>query len=141
MKAVPVRSVEGSGYRQCSVEEATHIGLRLPGPTTMNRLFLPVIIKGRREGTGCWTWNGSTDLPTLRPSVLTTAGHFVKGFDPEKDFCWCKYNEQRPNEKVQFQCFRCHSWINAGLVQFLDDCSHELRNQTLALLEIPTTDL
>jgi len=35
----------------------------------MNR-FVPVQIKGTREGTGNWTWNGDVDYPTLKPSLL-----------------------------------------------------------------------
>jgi hypothetical protein len=100
--AKPVRLVHGQGYQPCAVEEATHVTLNIPGPS--GRLTLPVIIKGTREGTGCWTWNGSTTAPTLRPSVLTTAHDY-----------------------------RCHSWINDGAAQFLGDCSHDMRGQTVPL--------
>lgn len=105
MKAKPVRLIYGKGYEPCSIDEATHLTLNIPGPTGL--LTLPVILSGRREGTGCWTWNGSTEAPTLRPSVLT------EGHD-----------------------FRCHSWINDGNTQFLDDCSHDMRGQTIPLLDI-----
>lgn len=100
--AKPVRLVYGQGYEPCQIDEATHVTLNIPGPT--GRLTLPVIRSGTRDGTGCWTWNGSTTAPTLRPSVLTT------GHD-----------------------YRCHSWINDGAAQFLDDCSHELKGTTVAL--------
>lgn len=111
MKAAPVRLVYGQGYFPCTVDEATHVQLKVPGPTGL--LCLPVILSGKREGTGCWTWNGSTDAPTLRPSVLTEGR-----------------NEQG--------AFRCHSWINDGQVQFLDDCSHSMRNTTVPLQDVPT---
>lgn len=104
MKAKPVKLIYGKGYEACSIEEATHVALNIPGPTGV--LHLPVILKGRRDGTGCWTWDGDTEAPTLRPSVLT-----------------------RNHE------FRCHSWINDGKARFLDDCSHELAGQTVDLLE------
>lgn len=105
MKAKPVKLIYGQGYEPCSIEDATQVTLNIPGPT--GRLTLPVILSGTREGTGCWTWNGSTEAPTLRPSILT------EGHD-----------------------FRCHLWINDGQVQFLDDCSHELRNQLVPLLDV-----
>ena len=105
MKAMPVKLIYGVGYEACSIEDATHVKLNIPGPTGM--LTLPVILSGKRDGTGCWTWNGSTDSPTLRPSVLTT------GRD-----------------------FRCHSWINDGAAQFLSDCSHGFRGQTVPLYAI-----
>lgn len=105
MKAKPVKNVIGKGYVECLVNEATHVMLNIPGPTGI--LTLPVILHGTRKGTGCWTWNGSTDKPTLRPSVLTT-GHN----------------------------FRCHSWINDGQAQFLPDCSHDFAGKTLELLNV-----
>lgn len=105
MKAKPVRLTPHDGYEQCSIDDATHVTLNIPGPTGL--LTLPVIRRGTRDGTNCWTWNGSTDAPTLRPSVLS------RGHD-----------------------WRCHSWINDGAAQFLDDCSHELKGQTVALLDV-----
>jgi len=106
VKAKPVRVAEGTGYVECGCQEATHITMRLPGPTGL--LTLPVLQgSATRAGTGCWTWNGSTEAPTLRPSVLTT-GHN----------------------------WRCHSWITDGNVQFLADCSHEMANTTASLLDV-----
>lgn len=105
MKARPVRLTPRAGYEECTVEQATHVTLRMPGPTGL--LTLPVIRGGTRDGTGCWTWNGSTDAPTLRPSVLTRASNW-----------------------------RCHSWVNDGAVQFLPDCTHDLAGMTVALLEV-----
>ncbi len=116
MKAKPVKLIPGSGWQECPIAEATHVTLNVPGPT--GELTLPVILRGTRDGTGCWTWNGSTDTPTLRPSVLTN-GHYFDRADGMKT---------KP--------FRCHSWINDGHAQFLDDCSHELRGQTVALLDV-----
>lgn len=69
--------------------------------------MLPVMIGGRREGTPNWTWNGSVDKPTLKPSILT------RGHD-----------------------FTCHSWVTDGKIQFLGDCTHEFANRTLDLLDI-----
>lgn len=111
MKAKPVRLIHGVGYEQCPTSEATHVTLNIPGPT--GKLTLPVIQRGKREGTGCWTWNGETESPTLRPSVLTEG-----------------YREAIGGK------FRCHSWINDGAAQFLGDCSHELANKTVALLDV-----
>ena len=111
MKAKPVRLLHGVGYEQCPASEATHVTLNIPGPT--GQLTLPVIQRGRRDGTGCWTWNGDTESPTLRPSVLTEGYSEVIGGK-----------------------FRCHSWINDGAAQFLGDCSHDLANKTVALLDV-----
>lgn len=133
MKALPVKIVQNKGFEVCSIEEATHITLNLPGPTY--KITLPIILKGKREGTGCWTWNGDTERPTLKPSVLTQSGCFDVNHRLGNS-CWCIYNKEHPNENVPFNCFRCHSWINEGQVLFLSDCTHELKNQTLDLLEL-----
>lgn len=107
MKAKPLKKV-GDSYVECEVEESTHIMLNLPGPISTR--LLPIIRKGTRAGTHCWSWNGDTDFPTLKPSIL---------------------NDFRPHDTLV-----CHTWITDGKVIFLDDCSHEWRGQTLDLLEI-----
>lgn len=114
MRAKPVKLVPGSGYHECAKAEATHVTLNIPGPTGL--LTLPVLLHGPRENTPCWTWNGSTDAPTLRPSVLTQGSFF------DRD------DKVRP--------FRCHSWINDGHAQFLDDCSHEMKGKTVLLHDL-----
>lgn len=93
-------------WTPCKPSEATHLMMERPGP--FRNLLLPVMIGGTRAGTPNWTWNGSVTAPTLRPSVLTKDG----------------------------QGAVCHSWITDGRIQFLDDCTHELRGQTLELLEV-----
>jgi hypothetical protein len=105
MKAKPVKLLPGEGYIECLISEATHITLNFPGPVGL--LTLPIIIRGTRDGTNCWTWNGSIETPTLKPSILTT-------------------NHE----------FRCHTWITNGKACFLDDTSHDLRGQTLDLLDV-----
>lgn len=57
-----------------------------------------------------WTWNGSLTAPTFTPSLL------CNGADPRT---------------------RCHSYITDGRIQFLDDCAHALKGQTV---EIPDWD-
>lgn len=111
MKAKPVKLVFGDGYVDTSIQDATHVTLNFPGPVGL--LTLPVIISGTRDGTGCWTWNGDIEKPTLRPSVLTQGSNF------------------------EHENFRCHTWVNDGQAQFLDDCNHELRGQTVDMLEVP----
>ena len=96
---------ENNCFTPCSPSEATHLKFVVPGP--VGQLLLPVMIGGTRAGTNNWTWNGSVESPTLRPSVLT----------------W--------NERLGL---RCHSWINDGRAQFLDDTSHEFKGQTVPLV-------
>lgn len=110
MKAKPVKLVYAQGYFPCSAAEATHVELNMPGP--LSHRYIPVILRGSRKDTGCWTWNGDTEKPTLHPSILTEGYGFTD------------------------QLHRCHTWVNDGMAQFLPDCSHELAGQTVELLDI-----
>lgn len=115
-KARPVRLESGRGYVECPAAEATHLTLRIPGPTGL--LTLPVVQGNTtRAGTGAWTWNGSTEAPTLRPSVLT-----------------------QYQSALAERSWRCHSWINDGAAQFLADCSHSMAGQTVPLLAVDESE-
>lgn len=106
MKAKPMRFDGVKTWTPCAPNEATHVLLHRPGP--FPNLLLPVMTGGRRAGTGNWTWNGSVTAPTLRPSIRTQDGEGTI----------------------------CHSWVTDGRIQFLADCTHELRGQTVDLLDV-----
>lgn len=55
-----------------------------------------------------WNWNGDMEKPTFSPSLL------VNGMTDQ----------------------RCHSFVNNGQIQYLDDCWHELRGKTIDIPEI-----
>lgn len=87
----------------------------------LKKRIIPVQVKGTREGTPCWTWNGSLDAPTLKPSILTT----FDGIDA--DGC---------AKRVL-----CHSFVNDGMVQFLSDCTHALAGQIVPLEDAIAGDI
>ncbi len=134
MKAKPVKIVSDQGPVQCPIGEATHVTLHMPGP--VGTITLPVILSGSRDGTDSWSWNGDTEKPTLKPSVLVRSGHFAPHFNPKEDTFWCTYNQAHPDEAPSFHCYICHTWVNDGRAIFLPDCSHALVNQTIDLLDI-----
>ena|SRR5689334_2106717 len=69
-----------------------------------------VTVNGKLNESGAtWEWNGSIDSPTFNPSLLVN-----------KDF---------PEN-------RCHSFVKDGKIQFLDDCFHSLKGQTVELPEV-----
>ena len=105
-----------------------------------NELHMISIAQGR------WTWNGDSEKPTFDPSVLVRSGHFVEERHKPGDTCWCTFYRDNPTEKpdessLRFKCGRCHSFVRAGQIQFLDDCSHALKGQTVALPPIPAAYL
>lgn len=113
MKAKPYKREMRDGQEwviPCEVADAELVMLHLPGP--LSTLHIPVILKGKREGTGNWTWNGDTEKPTLRPSILND------------------FRKHDPDGMVN------HIWITDGNVIFLDDCTHELAGQTLPMLDV-----
>lgn len=112
MKAKPLKinkNKEETGYIQCEVSEATHIELNMP--CNLPFRILPIILKGSRDNNAgvVWSWNGDTEKPTLKPSILT---------------------------KSEYEHKRCHSFVKDGMVQFLSDCSHENVGKTIKLLEV-----
>jgi hypothetical protein len=75
-----------------------------------------------------WAFNGDFEKPTLSPSILVRSGHYAK--DAEPGNCWCDFSE-RTGQTSDFKCFRCHSFVTDGRIQFLSDCTHELAGQTV----------
>jgi len=108
VKAKPMKSVP-SGWEPCEPGEATHVRLCMPGP------FANRILKVQPGSPTGWRWNGSTESPTLTPSILTRGGVGDVG----------EYTEHV-----------CHSFVTDGRVQFLSDCTHEFAGQTVDLLEV-----
>jgi len=124
MKARPLR-FDGECWHPCEVNEATHIEINTPGPYTTR--FIPVILKGTRKGTGCWTWNGDTEKPTLKPSISTKGTVPITNEEADRILA---------GEKIEPKPLNCHTWITDGKVKFKNDCTHELAGQTLDLLEL-----
>lgn len=57
-----------------------------------------------------WSFNGDLERPTFQPSILCNASF------PES---------------------RCHSYVTDGRIQFLADCHHALKGQTVELPDVP----
>ncbi|MDQ8206217.1 DUF6527 family protein [Coraliomargarita sp. SDUM461003] len=68
---------------------------------------LPVIQSGNRDAANAWTWNGSEDKPTLRPSIKTDHGDGTM----------------------------THVWLNDGMCQHLADSTDGHAGKTLPLIQ------
>ena len=66
-----------------------------------------------------WSWNGDRERPTVQPSVRV---FLPAGTDPE----W-----QRPEKTL------CHLFIKDGMIEFLPDCDHDLKGQTVPVADWP----
>lgn len=65
-------------------------------------------IEGEDKPTPCWDWDGSRTKPTFEPSIL-----------------------------VQFIDKHCHSYLRAGVWEFLGDSTHSLAGQKVKMVPIP----
>ncbi len=61
-------------------------------------------------GRPCWGWDGNAEAPTFTPSVLVT---------------------------MPWRNMVCHSFVRAGMIEFLGDCTHALKGQTVPLPDWP----
>jgi hypothetical protein len=72
----------------------------------------PIVKRSTPSQRPLWDWNGDLEKPTLSPSILVT---------------W-EYGEAR-EKRV------CHSFVRAGRIEFLGDCTHKCAGQTVDLPE------
>jgi hypothetical protein len=50
-----------------------------------------------------------------------------------------EYQRAVKGETIQLEDTVCHSWVTNGRIQFLSDCTHSLKDQTVELPEIYQT--
>ncbi len=75
-----------------------------------------------KTSPGGWTFDGNADAPTFLPSVLVT----YNGADA---------GQSRGEHKAPPS--RCHSFVKAGKIDFLGDCTHALAGKTVDLPDWP----
>src|SRR4051812_17686046 len=68
----------------------------------------------KNKNSAIWSFNGDMNKPTFNPSLL---------------LCWT--DTESGNVEVV-----CHSFIRDGHIQFLGDCTHELKGQTVELPDL-----
>jgi hypothetical protein len=88
-----------------------YVGFHCPGCDDYHQI---------RTGENGWTWDGSAEAPTFSPSVLVT---YAANPDASDEFA--EWRTAR----------RCHSFVRAGRIEFLSDCTHALAGQTVDLPE------
>lgn len=71
------------------------------------------------DGREIWGYNDNDDSPTFSPSIKVT-----------------QYDWEDMNKINNL----CHSFVREGKIQFLSDCTHELKGQTVELPDWPFKD-
>jgi len=77
---------------------------------------------------GRWLFSGDFDAPSFSPSVLVT------GKQPLTEE---QYHRVLEGEVFPLKDTVCHSFVRSGRIEFLADCTHELRGTTVDLPDFP----
>lgn len=70
-----------------------------------------------------WSFNGKPDAPTFTPSMNIRIGPYSE-------------NSERAG-----QMDVCHYFVRDGQIQFLADCTHAMKGQTVPLMPIPANQM
>lgn len=107
-------------------------------------------VNGRKNGAGAtWQFNGDVNNPTITPSIKAWSD-----YDDHSTLTDADYGPWYPHPKVAAASTRdvlpgskhklvhvtfcCHSFVTNGKIQFLNDCTHDLKGQTIELPELGT---
>ena len=93
-----------------------------------NMLHAVTIQKAEGRQEPVWKMSGSGDSLTFSPSIKVTYRH-PKGYSDE--------NPAPMDYEGPYVDDICHSFVKEGRIQFLNDCSHSLKNQTVNLPYLP----
>jgi hypothetical protein len=96
--------------------------IKLTGSPAIGVFFCPgcqeehaITIRPAPPDRPAWEFDGNLEAPTLNPSILRTWRSGVPEEHPDRT---------------------CHSFVRAGKIEFLGDCTHALRGQTVELPEV-----
>lgn len=81
-----------------------------------------------------WEWNGDMNAPTFSPSIKVTYDHMsAEGRGRCAEF-HLQHGRQPTRDEVPYdQHDICHSFVKDGVIEFLGDCTHALRGQTVPI--------
>lgn len=88
-------------------------------------------------GPSGWKWNGDAERPVFSPSILVQGHRLTRNAEGK----WVGGWERDAAGNLIPE--RCHSYVGSadgstpGRIQFLGDCTHDLKGQTVNLPEWP----
>lgn len=78
-----------------------------------------------------WTFDGDVNNPTFNPSFKHEGCKTIK----DENGCWTGEweldGQGKPIQEI------CHYHLHNGILHFCPDCSHDLKNQSIPLPELP----
>lgn len=75
--------------------------------------------KGEHQMDERWKFDGNLELPSFEPSL-----HYRCNTPDMKEY------------RKECASTVCHSFIRAGMIEYLNDCTHALAGQTVPLLDL-----
>lgn len=86
-------------------------------------VYCPACERGHRfaivneaDPANVWQFDGNMDHPTFTPSLLISSSYWR-------------------NERWEPEI--CHSYLRAGVWEFLNDCTHDLAGQKVSMVDFP----
>lgn len=79
-----------------------------------------IAVYEKQDNGAIWTFNENIESPTFNPSLLIKTGKYANSLFID-------------NEGLSSIC---HSFIKDGKIEFLSDCTHKLKSQTIELKDI-----
>ncbi len=103
-------------------DNPSYIAFFCPGCEYLHSIYVgPLGVPGADKIS--WGFNGDDNKPTITPSILNRTGKFA---DPD----W-----KEPDEPGVWSTI-CHCFVRDGNIQFLNDCTHKLKGQTVPLPDL-----
>lgn len=103
------------------------VGFHCPG---CNEMHIVNVDPADRGHAPVWGFNGNYETPTFTPSINVTG---VRRLTEDERTRLMAGETIEPVPRV------CHSFVNDGQIQFLNDCTHTLVGQTVALAPFSPT--
>lgn len=85
-------------------------------------------------GAETWTWDGNAEAPTFDPSVL--AFPHEKLNEAGRQLVDAGRGSELTDEH-RTMTPRCHSFVRAGMIEYLADSTHALAGQTVRMVPLP----
>ena len=76
-------------------------------------------LDGKNASGAQWTWDDNIEAPTFSPSMNI------------------RVNAPGPRHQPDAASSTCHYFLRAGVIEFLGDCTHDMRGQKVALPPLP----
>lgn len=119
----------GQIVRECETSDGRPLGWMV---------FCPACGSGHLFDKGRWTFDGDHERPTFNPSMLIRTVRLPDLAPGEADYAKGPDGKYLLDETGRIRGARdwvCHSFVRDGQIQYLDDCTHDLKGQTVPLPE------